>query len=50
MEYKLNSTRNYQNDWNGTFKGKKLPEGRYYYYLETKDGVVYKGAINILKN
>jgi gliding motility-associated-like protein len=45
----LYSSDDYQNDWNGTYKGKKLPEGTYYYYFETKDGVSYKGAINILK-
>jgi gliding motility-associated-like protein len=45
----LYSSSDYQNDWNGTYKGKKLPEGTYYYYFQTKDGVVYKGAINILK-
>jgi len=46
----LYSSGDYQNNWAGTYKGKKLPEGTYYYYLVTKDGVVYKGAINILKN
>ena len=45
----LYSSGDYQNNWAGTYKGKKLPEGTYYYVLETKDGVVYKGAINILK-
>lgn len=45
----LFSSDDYQNNWNGTYKGKKLPEGTYYYYFETKDGVVFKGAINVLK-
>ena len=45
----LYSTSNYQNDWAGTYKGKKLQEGTYYYVFETRDGVVYKGAINIVK-
>jgi gliding motility-associated-like protein len=43
------SSSNYQNNWDGTYKGKFLPEGTYYYGLETKDGKLYKGAINILK-
>jgi gliding motility-associated-like protein len=24
---------NYQNDWDGTYQGKKLPDGTYYYVL-----------------
>jgi gliding motility-associated-like protein len=40
---------NYQNNWDGTYKGKFLPEGTYYYGLETKDGKLFKGAVNILK-
>ena len=45
----LYSTKDYQNNWNGTYKGKSLPEGSYYYVLETKEGKVYKGAVNILR-
>jgi gliding motility-associated-like protein len=45
----LYSSSNYQNDWDGIFKGQSLPEGTYYYVLETRDGKVYKGAVNILK-
>jgi gliding motility-associated-like protein len=45
----LFSTSDYQNNWDGTYKGKKLPEGTYYYVLETRDGKVYKGAVNVLK-
>jgi gliding motility-associated-like protein len=45
----LLTTSDYQNNWDGTYKGKKLPEGTYYYVLETRDGKVYKGAVNILK-
>jgi gliding motility-associated-like protein len=26
------SNENYQNDWDGTYKGEKLPDGTYYYY------------------
>jgi gliding motility-associated-like protein len=46
----LYSSSDYQNKWDGTYKGKKLPEGTYYYVIETKDGKVYKGAVNIINN
>ena len=41
----------YQNDWDGTFKGEKLPEATYYYII-TCDGTdkEYDGAISILRN
>jgi gliding motility-associated-like protein len=45
----LFSSNDYQNNWDGTYKGKKLPEGTYYFVLEIKDGKAYKGAVNILK-
>ncbi|MCX6270071.1 MAG: gliding motility-associated C-terminal domain-containing protein [Bacteroidetes bacterium] len=41
----------YRNDWKGTYKGNKLPDGSYYYYLKDKNsGTIYKGAVNILTN
>ena len=41
----------YQNDWDGTYKGEKLPEATYYYVV-TCDGTdkEYDGAISILRN
>ncbi len=43
------SSSNYKNDWKGTYEGKTLPDGSYYYYLVNKrDDKVYKGAVNIL--
>jgi gliding motility-associated-like protein len=45
----LFSSNNYQNDWDGTYKGKTLPEGTYYYVLVPREGKIIKGAINILK-
>ena len=45
----LYSSSDYKNDWEGKYKGKDLPEGSYYYLIETEKGEVYKGAINILR-
>ena len=42
----------YQNDWNGEFKGEKLPNGAYYYLIEFKNGDhdTIKGSLSILGN
>jgi gliding motility-associated-like protein len=45
----LFSSSNYKNDWDGKYKGKNLPEGSYYYYIETREKLLIKGAINILR-
>ena len=45
----LYSSSDYNNNWDGTYKGKHLPEGTYYYYLEIKDKKMIKGAVNILR-
>ena len=39
----------YSDDWSGTFNGKKLPDGTYYYVVSTEKGKIYKGAITILR-
>ena len=39
----------YQNDWQGTYEGKTLPVGTYYYFITNPEGDSYKGAINILR-
>jgi len=31
---------NYQNEWDGTFKGGSLPAGTYYYILNVNDGAL----------
>jgi len=41
----------YNNDWDGTNFGEKLPEATYYYILDLGDGVSpkYKGSITIIR-
>ncbi|MBT3302045.1 MAG: PKD domain-containing protein [Bacteroidetes bacterium] len=43
------SSTNYQNDWDATFNGQKLPEGTYYYIIRTKIDDVQKGSLNIIR-
>jgi gliding motility-associated-like protein len=43
------SSTNYQNTWDATYNGEKLPEGTYYYILKTNAGDVMKGSINIIR-
>ncbi len=40
----------YNNDWGGTYKDNKLPEGTYYYVIRFEGSDrLYKGAVNILR-
>lgn len=45
------SAKDYQNNWDGTYKGQALPEATYYYIIKC-DGTdkEYDGAISILRN
>jgi gliding motility-associated-like protein len=47
------SNENYQNDWNGTYKGKPVPDGTYYYVIKYKlvtgNGLQLKGDVTILR-
>jgi len=44
------SSSNYQNDWNGIdIDGEELPEGAYYWVLET-GSQVYRGTVTLLRN
>jgi gliding motility-associated-like protein len=48
---KVYENKDYSNDWEGTFKDRRLPNGTYYYVV--KQGVVgtiYKGTLSILGN
>jgi gliding motility-associated-like protein len=38
----------YYNDWGGTYQGKRLPEGVYYYVVQSPDGSkTFRGSISI---
>ncbi|MFN8251830.1 MAG: YCF48-related protein [Ferruginibacter sp.] len=47
------SNQNYQNDWDGTYKGKPVPDGTYYYVITYKfitgNGLTLKGDLTILR-
>lgn len=48
---KLFSAVPYNNDWDGTFNGKELPDGTYYYILKCPDSAKEsKGYITLLRN
>jgi gliding motility-associated-like protein len=40
---------NYKNDWDGKRNGKTLPEGTYYYLINTPKDGSFTGSVNILK-
>ncbi len=45
------SENNYKNTWDGTLKGKPLPDGTYYYVISLPGtDRLYKGIVNILRN
>jgi len=47
---KVYETRNYQNDWAGTFESRLLPAGTYFYVLELEEGgTPLKGFITIFR-
>jgi gliding motility-associated-like protein len=49
-EKELFSISPYMNDWNGTFDGKELPDGTYYYVIKCPDVKEVKGYISIIRN
>ena len=48
--HRLFRSEGYAQPWDGTYQGKELPVGTYYYTITLNDGVAhYKGSITILK-
>jgi gliding motility-associated-like protein/uncharacterized repeat protein (TIGR01451 family) len=43
------SSSNYQNNWDGTFEGKALPDGTYFYLVKLNDEITITGYIQIQK-
>ena len=39
----------YNEPWDGTFKGRKLPVGTYYYAITLTDDAVYSGPVTIVR-
>ena len=46
---KVFSAPQYNNDWDGTFKGKVLSTDTYYYLMRCSDDILQKGTVNILR-
>jgi gliding motility-associated-like protein len=46
---KIHTSAGYYKAWDGTFKGKPMPEGTYYYLIDTKFGNIYSGPISVLR-
>ncbi len=42
-------TRSYQNDWNGTWNGKLLPGGVYFYIFDDGERNIYSGSLTIIR-
>jgi len=46
--------KNYDNKkvyWDGTYQGKKVPDGAYYYVIKfTDSNVIFKGSINVISS
>ncbi len=43
------SDSNYQNTWEGQYKGNPLPQATYYYIIEDASGQTFKGAVTIIR-
>ncbi|MFC0514155.1 gliding motility-associated C-terminal domain-containing protein [Mucilaginibacter angelicae] len=42
------SAKGYTKAWDGTYNGKRLPPGTYYYKIDLKNGTVYSGWVQII--
>jgi len=45
----LVDTDNYQNSWDGTFEGKELPDGDYYYHVKCANDIEEKGTVILIR-
>ena len=43
------SSDNYQNDWNGFYKGNPVPQATYYYVIEDTNGNFFRGPVTIVR-
>jgi gliding motility-associated-like protein len=43
------SSKNYRNDWNGTFKGGVVPDGTYFYLVRLENGDTFNGYLQIMR-
>jgi gliding motility-associated-like protein len=46
---KVFNAKPYQNNWDGTFNGKPLSDGDYYYVMNCDDGRKIKGAVRLIR-
>ena len=44
---KVFETRDYQNDWDGTWKGEPLPDGTYFFVIDNGEGKISNGYLEI---
>jgi gliding motility-associated-like protein len=42
------NTKGYTKAWDGTYNGKRLPPGTYYYKIDLKNGTIYSGWVQII--
>jgi gliding motility-associated-like protein len=47
---KVYEATNYQNDWNGEYKGEPLPDGAYVYVIICNDKIKYSGPLTIMSS
>ncbi len=43
------TSKDYKNDWNGTFKGGIVPDGTYFYLIRTENGDSFNGYLQIMR-
>jgi gliding motility-associated-like protein len=43
------TSKNYKNDWNGTFKGGIVPDGTYFYLVRMGNGDTFNGYLQIMR-